>query len=163
MSMTLIVILALLVSLFLIAYLTKRRFGVLGLGLAAGLVLSQELTVYMERFLRYSDIPVEPLAYKTAAQIFLILIPALVMLFAGPRYYSKKSVVIGSLLFALLATVMLLGPLVRDLPKMDDNTMEVMSLIASNSSWIVTIGIVSAVMDTLHMHTKKGYSKGSKH
>lgn len=153
--MTLVIIAGLAITLFAVAYLTKRRFGVLGLGLAAGLVLSQELTRYVAKFLQYGDFPVEPLKYTTAATILLILAPVIALLFAGPRYYDKHKTVISSLLFAALATIILMEPLARDLPTYDASIEPAMSWLAAHTSIIIVVGIIAALLDTLHMHTTK--------
>lgn len=161
--MTLVIIAGLAICLFAAAYLTKRRFGVLGLGLAAGLVLSQELTRYVASFLQYGDFPVEPLKYTTAATIVLILTPVVALLFAGPRYYDKHKAIVSSLLFAVLATVILVGPLARDLPTTDATVEPAMSWLATHTSIIIVVGIIMALLDTLHMHTTKKEPKKAKH
>lgn len=161
--MTLVIIAGLAVALFAAAYFTKRRFGVLGLGLAAGLVLSQELTRYVATFLQYGDFPVEPLKYTTAATVLLILAPVVAMLFSGPKYFDKHKAIVGSLMFAVLGTVMLIGPLARDLPMADKTTEPVISLIADYTSIVIISGIVLALLDTLHMHTTKLMPKKGKH
>ncbi len=161
--MTLVIIIALALCLFALAYVTKRRFGVLGLGLAAGLVLSQELTRFVATFLRYGDFPTEPLKDTTAATVILVLAPALVMLFSGPKYYDKRSALVGAVLFALFATIILVGPLARDLPTVDTAVEPFMSFIARNTSWLIVTGIVISILDTLHMHTMRSLPKKGKH
>ena len=81
--MTLVVLIALMAALFGLAFLTKRRYGALGLGLAGGLVLSQEVSKDFAAFLQSLDVPVEPLPFTTAASLFLILTPALILMFSG--------------------------------------------------------------------------------
>lgn len=161
--MTLVIIVGLAVSLFALSYFTKRRFGVLGLGLAAGLVLSQELTRYLATFLQYGDFPVEPLGYKASATVLLILAPAVVLLFSGPKYFHKRQAVIGSVLFAVLATTMLIEPLAWNLPTTDTSVEPVTSFIATNTPFIIITGVVVAILDTLHTHTSKALPKRGKH
>ena len=55
------VLIALMAALFGLAFLTKRRYGVLGLGLAGGLVLSQQISKDFGAFLQALDVPVEPI------------------------------------------------------------------------------------------------------
>lgn len=145
--MTLVIIFVVLVSLTFLAYASKRRFGALGLALCAGLVLSQQIARDASNFLQATDVPVEPLAYQSAASILLILLPSLVLLIAGPQYTVKRSRVIGSLAYGLLATMLLLGPLTVDLPTLDVSVKPVLDMIAANKPALLTVAIVAAVVD----------------
>lgn len=157
--MTLVIILVVLVSLTFFAYASKRRYGVLGLALTAGLVLSQQIARDTSNFLRAADMPVEPLAYQSAASILLILLPSLVLLLAGPQYTVKRSRVIGSVAYGLFATVLLIGPLTIDLPTLDATVKPVLDIIAANKATIVTIAVVAAVVDMFSASKPQKLSK----
>jgi len=162
--MTLIILLVLAAGLFGLSFITKRRYGVLGLGLAGGLVLSQEVSKEVAAFLQYVDFPVEPLPFTAAASIVLILAPALVMLFSGPKYADQRYAIVGSVLFALFGTVLLLAPLVSSLPFTDRATIQpLLSQVALNSPLIISVGVIAAVVDMLHAHGKSSFGKKSKH
>lgn len=162
--MTLVILLVLAVGLFGLAFITKRRYGVLGLGLAGGLVLSEQISKDFAGFLQSLDVPVEPLPFTAAASIALILAPALVMLFAGPKYSDQRYVVIGSVLFAAFGTVLLLAPLVTSLPFTDRAALQpLLSTVAANSPLIISTGIIVAVADMMHAQGKSSFGKKSKH
>lgn len=145
--MTLVIIIAIFLALFALAFITKRRFGVLGLGLAAGVVLQQLMGAGLAGLLESQGVPIEPLSYNTAAQIFLILVPALTLLSGGPKYRDSKGAVIGSTAFSLLATLFILGPLTRDLPTLDTSVRTVLDFIAEWKNILVAGGVVAAVVD----------------
>lgn len=161
--MTLLILLVLALGLFGLAYLTKRRYGVLGLGLTAGMVLSQEVAQEVGSFLQYTDFPVEPLTVTSAASIFLILAPAFALLLSGPKYFDHRLAIIGSAMFAIFGTILLLGPLMISLPLTDASIEPILSQIALHSPLIITAGVVAAVIDTMHAQSKKALEKKGKH
>lgn len=162
--MTLIVILVVAVALFGIAFFTKRRFGILGLALTAGVVLAQSATRYVADFFESQNLPVEPLSYHSAATVLLILLPALILLAGGPTYASKKAAVVGALGFALLGTFFLLGPLTTALPTSDLSVREALIKIAQSQDIIIIVALVLALIDTFMVHGAAGrHRKASKH
>jgi hypothetical protein len=162
--MTLIVILVVAVALFGIAFATKRRFGILGLALSAGVVLAQSATSYVAEFFQKQALPVAPLSYTGTATILLIMLPALILLAGGPTYSSKKVAVVGALGFALLGTFFLLGPLTTALPTTDLAVREALIKIAQSQDIIIIVALVLALIDTFMVHGAAGRRhKASKH
>ena len=162
--MTLVILLILAAALFGLAFLTKRRYGVLGLGLAGGLVLSQEVSKEVAAFLQSVDVPVEPLPFTAAASIALILAPPLILLFAGPKYTDQRYAVAGSALFAVFGTVLLLAPIVTSMPFTDRTAIQpLLSTVAANSPLIISAGVIMAVVDMMHAHGKSSLGKKGKH
>jgi hypothetical protein len=140
------------VTLFLLAFITKRRFGVLGLALAAGAMLSNlwavKLTPLVAQAGVVSDRP--PLEVLVAAT--LVLLPAVLLLFSGPSYHDMPMRVGGAFCFALLATVFLMEPIGGTLVLMDQN-MQVYDWLLQNRVYIVTGGLILAILDLLSLHT----------
>jgi hypothetical protein len=161
--MTLVILLVLVLSLFAIAFVTKRRFGVLGLGLTAGLVLSQVLTKDTAGFLRYFDFPIGSLTYEAAGSALLILAPALVLLVSGPKYSDRRLAIAGSALFAVFGVVLLLTPLAPILITADPSVQPMMSAIALNNPTIISAGVIAAVVDMMHAQGKTSFGKKAKH
>ncbi len=161
--MTLIVIVVVAIALFGLAFVTKRRFGVLGLALAAGVVLAQSATNYVSDFLQQQALPVAPLTYDGTATIILILLPALILLVGGPTYSSKKAAIIGALGFALLGTFFLLGPLTTALPTTDTAVRNVLVVVAQSQDIIVIVALVLALLDTVMVHGGLSRHHKSKH
>lgn len=161
--MTLVIMLVIAVSLFALAFFTRRRFGLLGLGLAAGLVLSEQVSGQVAEFLKLWDFPVAPLSHKSAAIVLLILAPALILLLAGPKYADKRAAIISGAAFGVVGTVLLLAPLSMSLPLTDAAILPMLSQIALYTPTIVAAGVVAAVFDLMHAHGKKPLDKKRKH
>lgn len=162
--MTFVVLVGVAVLLFALSFVTKRRFGVLGLGLAAGVLLSHEVAIDVASFLQYMDIPVEPLSYQTTAVVLLTIIPALILLLAGPRYHSARMRLIGSVGFGLFGAVLLLPPLSQNLSLSSPATASLVSSVAANSPLIIAVCVIVAVLDMAHTHhTTPAPSGKSKH
>lgn len=152
--MALVIILGIAVGLFVLAFLTKRRFGVLGLGLAAGVVLAQLWAVTLSAVLQAQNVPVAPLSYSTIGQLVIILIPSLLLMLGGPRYQGKKGALVGSLLFAVFATLFFIAPVTRDFAVAGD-TSPVFDFIATWQNVLIALGIVLAIVDMLLAHGPK--------
>ena len=157
--MTLVIIIGIAIALFGLAYSTKRRFGVLGLGLSAGVLLAQNATNFIAKLLETNHIPVAPLTHDISATVALTLLPALLLLVAGPSYFSKRSAFIGATVFAVLGTLLILGPLTTALPTLDSGIKQTLDFIARWQGVIITVAIIAAVFDTILLHSSKPASR----
>lgn len=149
------------VVLFALCYMTQRRFGVLGLALTAGSLLS---TLWAPDLVAIvGDMGLSTGTISTAAffSMLLVIAPALLLLFSGPTYSGTRGRLIGAVLFAVLATVLIADPVSRMLVS-DQTSRQVFSVIATNLGSIVTIGIVVSLLDLLAIHTSGGHGKPSK-
>lgn len=161
--MALTILVMILLGLFAIAFVTKRRFGVLGLGLTAGLVLSRELTSETASFLQYIDFPVGSLSYTALSTCLLILLPALVLLISGPKYQDKRLAAVGALMFAIFGLTLLITPLGAFLVTSNPDLQPLLSSWALNGSAITTAAVIAAVVDMTHAQGKVLPGKKSKH
>ena len=151
------------VALFVIAFATKRRFGVLGLALAAGAMLSslwtKELTPLVEQS-GVVSITLPPLASLVAAA--LVLLPAVLLFFSGPVYKDTGASVIGSLAFAVLALALLLERVASALV-LHDLGEQIYDFFVENKVYIVTAGLVFALFDILATKTPRHHKESLKH
>lgn len=152
--MVLVIIIGIAVALFLLAFVTKRRFGVLGLGLAAGVVLSQLWAVTLAAMLQGQGVPVSPLSYSTVAQLVIMLTPPLLLMIGGPWYHNLKGRLLGSLLFAVFATLFVVAPIMRDFVVAGD-TSPVFEFIAQWQNVLIALGVALAIIDMLLAHGPK--------
>lgn len=149
--MTLVVIAILFGGFFALAYLSRRRFGTLGLALAAGALLANHLTVWLAAQLVYLDVPTGILPERAAANIALTLLPAFVLLMSGPSYTNKHQALLGASLFASMATLLVLPVLAGVLPN-DELARTILPAIAANTSIVLPIAIGIAVADAWLTH-----------
>lgn len=156
--MTLVVIASLLAVFFVLAFFSKRRFGTLGLALAAGALLANQLTVWLAGNLTHLDIYTGILPEKVAAIIDLTLLPALALLLSGPAYVKKKQAVIGAAAFSVMATMLILAPLASVLPS-DESSRTILSFTAAYDDVILTGLIVFAVVDAWLTHNMPTHKK----
>lgn len=155
----LVVVAVLALVLFALTFVTKRRFGVLGLALSAGALLSTlwvgDLTPLIER----AGVTLVAPPLSTVVGAGLILLPALVLLTGGPTYHTKRGRVIGSVLFSALAVALLINVLGSALV-IDDTAKPIYDAIVQYRPQIVTIGLVAALFDVVLTRSHKPGSKG---
>lgn len=141
-------------SLFAATYFTRRRYGVLALALCAGSILSGLWAADVTPLVREAGVELlsPPLASVVATS--LVLFPAVILLFSGPKYTKRLPRLIGSVLFALLATALILQPLYNGLV-LDASGTQVYDFLNDNKSYIITAAIVYALFDILTLKTPK--------
>ena len=143
-----IVVGIILVVLFLVAYVTKRRFGVLGLALTAGAMLSQLWAKDVTPYVRDAGLVLVSPPLEAVVAATLVLLPAVVLLFSGPKYEKGTLRIVGAAAFAVLASAFLLVPLGNALV-MPADSQQVFDFLTTHRVWIVTVGIIFAIVDLL--------------
>ncbi len=137
---------ALAVALFLGSFITKRRFGLLGLALTAGATLST-IWSYDAGLVVSSTGLVPDGPYTNAIVLSLIvLLPAIVLLFHGYTYKENAARVIGSLLFTVLALAFLIEPIGIALP-LSGMAADVYGWLKNHREVIISVGVVLAIID----------------
>ena len=153
-----IIIAAAALVLFALAYATKRRFGVLGLALAAGYVLSRLWEQDIPTLVSSTGIEFEAVSPVTIATLLVILLPSIVLLFGGPTYKTKRGRLIGSVLYAVLAVVFSLGALEYSLVLMGQGR-EVFEFLLANQQYILTLALAGAVIDIMHARSSSAIAE----
>ncbi len=149
-----IVFIVILGLLFGLAYFTKRRFGVLGLALAAGSMLSELWAEKLTPLVREAGLIVQSPPLITVVSVVLVLLPAVFLLFSGPSYRDTPKRLLGALLFATLAVALLIEPIGSALV-LQGQGRTIYEFFVTNQVYIVTIGLIVAVFDLLGAHTAK--------
>ena len=144
----LVIVLVMLAMLFAMSYVTKRRFGVLGLALCAGSLLSNSWTSTLTPWVESQGVTFVSPPLSAVVSTLLILGPALLLLFSGPTYSSQIQRIIGSVAFALLSFAFLLGPIAAAFV-LDDIGLQVYSVMQSNINLVIVVGILLALGDIL--------------
>lgn len=145
--------------LFALAYITKRRFGILGLGLAAGATLSALWVGDLTPLVAQAGIVIVRPPLESVVASVLILAPPIVLLVSGPKYTSGIQRMIGSVAFAALATAFLLPSLGSALV-IDSTSKNVYDFFTHYRVAVVTIGLLLAIADLLtskapHRHSHR--------
>ncbi|RYX79201.1 hypothetical protein EON76_00575 [bacterium] len=140
--------------LFTLVFVTKRRFGMLGLALTAGATLSglwaSDLTPYVQQ--AGLDLVAPPL--ETVISVVLILLPAVALLFSSPKVHKLRQKLISATLFALLALGFMQESLGTALV-LEGQGKVVFGYLTQYHGWIITVGIVYALFDLLFVKTPK--------
>lgn len=141
-----IVFAGLAVALFAVSFITKRRFGLLGLALAAGATLSTLWSQDAGYVVAATGLFPKGEFTQAATQSFVVLLPAILLLFHGSTYKNVMSRAIGSLLFTILALAFLVEPLSYALP-LDGFGATVYETIKQYKDLIISLGVILAVVD----------------
>lgn len=144
--------------LFILAYMTKRRFGVLGLALAAGAMVSSLWVGSLTPIIARAGIVLVQPPLQSVVAAALILLPAVLLLSSGPTYRSGLQRILGSTAFALLAISLLLEPLGTVLG-IDGVARPAYDQLVRYHAVIVTACLAFAVFDLLTTKTPRHKSK----
>ena len=153
-----IVLLIVVIVLFAWAFLSKRRFGLLGLGLAAGAIIAPIWGENAGFLVSASGVFPEGPLINAIANSALILIPAILFMFRGPKHDNVIARIIGSLLFTLLAIAFLIQPIGSALI-LTGPAGSFYNWFVSYHELIISLGVALAVADQL---ITKGSHKSEK-
>lgn len=149
MTLTVVVIAA--ITLFVLSFASKRRYGVLGLALCAGALLHETLSIPLSGILDAYEMQLYDLPNTVTASLLLILVPSLLLLLGGPRYDTKKQAVIGSLGYTALALLLCARPLIGVLD-LDETSRNTAAAIISFDSILIAVAVALAVFDMVLVH-----------
>lgn len=159
--MNVVVVFAVLaVVLFVGVYISKRRFGLLGLALAAGSILS---TIWnYDAGLIVGAIGVIPEGPVTTAVTLslIVVLPAILLLFHGYTYKHVVGRIVGAFLFTVLTLAFLVEPL-GHVFSLEGSGSEFYLWLVNNKDVIISIGMIIAVVDLFftkpaHLAEKRG-------
>ena len=149
-----IIFLLLLAGLFALAFFTKHRFGVLGLALVAGAMVSGLWVADLTPVVAQAGFVLIKPPLESVVAASLTLLPALLLLMSGPSYRASWQRVMGALLFAVLAAVLLLEPLGSALI-IEGPGEQLYRFFTHNSVIVITVCVVLALVDLLLTKTPK--------
>lgn len=133
------------VLLFLLAFMTKRRFGLLGLALAAGSILSGLWVDYASIFMPMLGLQRGSLT-EASIGVILILMPAFLTMLHGYAYSSMGGRLFGAFAFSLLSLAFLSTPL--SFAFVNTGSMAgIVAFVDGNKDFIIGIGLLVAIGD----------------
>ncbi len=134
------------VILFTGAFISKRRFGLLGLALTAGAMLSTLWSYDAGLLVSSTGLFPEGVITQAVTQSLVVLLPAILLLFHGYAYKKPIPRVIGSLLFTALALAFLVEPIGYALPLEGDGA-TVYTVLKEYKDVIISAGVILAIVD----------------
>jgi hypothetical protein len=145
---SLMLLIGILGLLFLMPFAANRRFGVLGLALAAGSLLSTNWTGTLTPFIEQQGVIIvaPPLGIIVAAA--LIILPAAALLFSGPSYHAGWQRILGSFAFTILALAFLIDPFKLAF-QFEGAGLALINTVDTYASIIIVAGIIAAIADIL--------------
>lgn len=149
------------VLLFLVSFLTKRRFGILAMALGAGYLISTNWATSVTPFIEQQGVVLVSPPLSTVVATGLTLLPPLLLLFSGPKYIDMFSRIIASVAFAILALAFILDPLANALILDEQGTQALLAVKQWQSAIIVT-GLIAAILDVMLYKPPKDKDKGKK-
>jgi hypothetical protein len=132
-------------ALFVSAFITKRRFGLLGLALATGSILSGIWGYNAGLVASCFGIPSGPITSAVVLAL-IILLPAGILLFHGYTYRTLVGQIVGASLFTLLALAFLVEPLSNVLI-LHGYSANVYDWLSNNRTTIIGFGLIIAIVD----------------
>jgi len=149
------------IVLFVLSYMHKRRFGLLGLALAAGSLLSGIWGYDIGLIASGLGVPSGPLTSAVILSL-IILLPAGILLFHGYTYNSVIGRAIGAGLFTVLALAFLVEPLGHVLMPQGFGV-DIYNWLTDNRTIIIGAGLTIAVIDLFLTKPPKLTDKRRKH
>jgi hypothetical protein len=136
---------AITILLFAAAFVTRRRFGLLGLALAAGSILSGIWGSTASLIVGAAGFNDTPTTTGITLAI-LVLLPSIVLLFHGATYKGILSRIIGAALFTLLALAFLIDP-IGHLLTLQGYGATFYDWLVNHKALIIGSGLILAVVD----------------
>ena len=149
------------IGLFVAAFVTKRRFGLLGLALAAGSLLSGIWGYDAGLLASAIGVPSSPLSSAIILSI-IVLLPAFLLLFHGYRYKTVFGRLIGASLFTILAMTFLIEPISHMLI-LQGQALTTYTWLVNNKDLIIGAGLIIAVVDIFLTKPAKPSEKHHEH
>lgn len=148
--------------LFLLPFLTKRRFGALGLALGAGYLISTNWASTVTPLIEQQGMVIVSPPLSVVVAVLLILLPSIALLFSGPKYRDTFSRIVGSAAFAVLALAFMVEPLASGLV-LEGEAVQVFAVAGDIQSTVIIAGLIAATLDiALYRPPKDKDEKGKK-
>ena len=134
------------------AFLSARRFGVLALALAAGSVLAGLWADTLAgRFLQFSETQSVMVPAGVIANIVLLIAPVVLLLLSGPKYHGKWDRLLSAMAIGVLTAAFLVNPLGKFM-LLEGQALVVYDWLAATWQYVVTVGLVFGVIDLFLLH-----------
>ena len=160
--MTLVYLASILAVLFVLAFVTKRRFGVLALVVAVSYMVYQLWAIELGDLVAGVAIPGVDLPVSVVVGLLALCVPSVVVLFlGGPTYHTKRGRLVGALLYvvavAVFGLVLLTGSSEGELL-----TGVLVEQFLQYQNYLVTAVVAAAIVDIVLTRTAHGGGEAHK-
>ena len=150
---TTIIVIGILAGLFILSFFFQKRFGLLGLALAAGTLLASQLTPWMQDLTQAVQQYLGGISPVAAAAIILTVLPSIIlMLTKQKKYHSLKGRILGAILYTVMTGFAIL-PFVIDSVEVSN---EIKSFILTSQTTAIITGVIIALLDLTLFGKKSG-------
>jgi hypothetical protein len=158
MTTTLIVIA---VTLCILAYTTKRKYGLPVLALVGGSIISTYWSSYIATTLKEAGIVLVSPPLVVVVAVGLILLPCVIMLTVGPKYHKKHQHILSAVFIGFVATVLTVTTVTNVSPELiqGDTLAQQIKVL---QPIIIVIAIIAGIADSF-VHHLPSKSKKSLH
>lgn len=161
--MTFLIVLGIyLAALFSIAFFSKRLVALASLALCAGAVLARLWTNDLTPLVAQTGVHVISPPLGSLVAVVLTVLPAVLVLAKSPRAGRKRHSVLSSLVFAVLGVMLTYGAF-SNAVVLDSGSEQVVKQIVAQERWILTGGILLAVVEVLAFHKPRHHTESSSH
>lgn len=147
---------------FVVAFVSNRRFGPLALALAAGSMLADFWASSLAIIVGGFGINTPELPSGVLAAVVLLVMPLLLLLFGGPRYSGKYQRIASAMMIALLTAALLVRPLGKHMA-LDGEALKMYKILNDCWQYVVTAGLLIGLVDLFLLHSVKLPSSKKKH
>jgi len=149
-------LIAITLILFAVVYASKRRFGLLGLALVAGSIISASWASYATVMLQVYGLNLVSPPLKVVVAALLVVLPVLILIIVGPTYRKKWQRLSGALLLSLFGTALMAAAIAREAPELAQGNI-VIHIITQTYPIILVAGVILAILDIIVTYfPKKG-------
>ena len=149
-------VVVILIVLLVLALIFQKRFGLLGLALAAGTLLASQLTPWLQDLMQAFQQFLGGISPVAAAAILLTVLPRIIlMLTKQKKYYTLKGRIFGAILYTLMAGFAILPFVIGSVEVADD----IKNFIITSQTTAIIIGVVVALLDLILPHKKPDLDK----
>ena len=150
----LIIVISLFLILFFLAFGLKKRFGLLGLGIGAGVLLNQLIGGLLIQPISGLNLDLGGLPVKSLITIVITILPSLLLLFVGPKEQHKKKRLFSSLLYAITCLALIVPTITNSFPVDNAMARNILAFLENTQLTILSVVLILAIIDFLLPRSK---------
>lgn len=146
------------VILLALGFFTRRRYGLLGVGLILGYLISTNMVLTVTQFIESQGIKFESPPLLLVVGVLLVVLPSIILLFIGPSHQKNIHKSAMAFFYALTGTILSYFTIIQNTPALYSEQSP-LSFIAMYKPLIIVIIALLALADLFLIHTPKKNKK----